>query len=144
MIRYLTRAVLAAALMIVAGGSLQAQGFTVVANAANPAESISKSEASDLLLKKATKWPQGAAAQPVDQQKSAAVRDAVSKAIHGRPASAIASYWQQQIFAGKEVPPPEKGSDADVLAFVRANPGAIGYVSAGTDLGAGVKAVPIK
>jgi len=142
--RIVVRAFLAAALILVGGGTLQAQDFTIVANAANPAASLTRVQASDLLLKKATKWPQGAAAQPVDQQKSAAVRDAVSKAIHGRPASAIASYWQQQIFAGKEVPPPEKGSDADVLAFVRANPGAIGYVSAGTDLGAGVKAVPIK
>ena len=144
MIRHLTRALLAAAIMIVAGGSLQAQGFTVVANAANPAESVTKAQASDLLLKKAAKWPHGAAAQPVDQQKSAAVRDALSKAVHGKPAAAIASYWQQQIFSGKDVPPPEKGDDAAVLAFVKSTPNGVGYVSAGAGLGDGVKALTIQ
>jgi hypothetical protein len=31
-----------------------------------------------------------------------------------------------------------------VLAFVRANPKAIGYVAAGTELGAGVRAVTVE
>ena len=135
---------LLAGLCLCAGTRAHAQDFVVVVNAANPAASVTKAQASDLLLKKAGKWPHGAAAQPVDQQKAAAVRDALSKGIHGKPATAVASFWQQQIFSGKDVPPPEKGSDADVLAFVRANPGAIGYVSAGADLGAGVKSLPIK
>ena len=35
-----------------------------------------------------------------------------------------------QIFSGTDVPPPEFSSDADVVAYVRARTGAIGYVSA--------------
>jgi hypothetical protein len=58
--------------------------------------------------------------------------------------NAIASYWQQQIFAGKDVPPPEQATEADVLAFVRDNAGAVGYVAAGTALGAGVRAVTVR
>ena len=142
--RFLTRLVLAAALVLAGSRTAQAQDYVVVVNAANPAASVSKAEASNIFLKKAAKWSHGAAAQPVDQQKSSAVRDAFSKGVHGKPASAIASYWQQQIFSGKDVPPAEKGSDAEVLAFVRANPGAVGYVSAGADLGAGVKSIPVK
>ena len=42
---------------------------------------------------------------------------------------AIKTWWNQQIFAGKGVPPPELTSDAKVLAYVSANAGAIGYVS---------------
>jgi hypothetical protein len=34
----------------------------------------------------------------------------------------------------RDVPPPIGRSDAEVLAFVRANPGAIGYVSATADI----------
>ena len=115
----------------------EAQGYVVVVNAAGPA-SLSKSDVSNAFLKK------GGALVAVDQAKSAKVRDAFSKDVLGRPASAVATYWQQQIFAGKDVPPAEKGSDADVLAFVRGNPKAIGYVVAGTDLGAGVKAVTVQ
>jgi ABC-type phosphate transport system substrate-binding protein len=81
---------------------------------------------------------------PVDQDKDAKVRAAFTKAILGRPLSAIISYWQQQIFSGGDSPPVEKGSDAEVLAFVRGNPKAIGYVAAGTELGAGVRAITVE
>ena len=141
--RFLTRLVLAAALVLAGSRTAQAQDYVVVVNAANPAASVSKAEASNIFLKKAAKWSHGAAAQPVDQQKSSAVRDAFSKAVHGKPASAIASYWQQQIFSGKDVPPPAKGSDDEVIAFVKATPGGIGYVSAGAAV-AGVKVIAVK
>ena len=70
-------------------------------------------------------------------------RIALRRRVHGKPISAIASYWQQQIFAGGELPPAAKSSDDEVIAFVRATPGGIGYVSAGASL-TGVKAVTIK
>ena len=57
--------------------------------------------------------------------------------------SAIESYWRQQIYSGRGVPPPVKATDADVVAFVAANPGGIGYVSAAADT-AGVKVVEIR
>jgi ABC-type phosphate transport system substrate-binding protein len=115
-----------------------AQDFVVVTNAANPVSELSRNEVSNIFLKKTTRLV------AVDLDKGSIVRDAFSKAIHGRPASAILSYWQQQIFSGKDVPPAERSSDADVLAFVRGNPNAIGYVSAGTSLGPGVKVVSVK
>jgi ABC-type phosphate transport system substrate-binding protein len=127
---------LAVALAAVAPAAARAQGYVVIVNAAGPA-ALSKDEVSKAFLKK------GSALAPVDQGKSAAVRDAFSKAVLGRPASAVATYWQQQIFAGKDVPPPEKGSDADVVAFVKANPKAIGYVSSAAGLD-GVKAVTLQ
>ena len=133
---WLAAAVVGAAALFIPAGRASAQGVVVVVNAAGPA-SLSKDDVSKAFLKK------GGALVAVDQGKSAKVRDAFSKELLGRPAAAVATYWQQQIFAGKEVPPPEKGSDAEVLAFVRANPKAIGYVSAGADLGAGVKSVPV-
>jgi ABC-type phosphate transport system substrate-binding protein len=128
---------LAAALVAAATpAAARAQGFVVIVNPAADA-SLSKDEVSKAFLKK------GSALVPVDQSKGAAVRDAFSKAVLGRPASAVATYWQQQIFAGKDVPPAEKGSDADVVAFVKSNPKAIGYVSAGADV-SGVKAVSLQ
>jgi ABC-type phosphate transport system substrate-binding protein len=114
-----------------------AQGYVVVVNEAGPA-SLSRNEVSRIFLKKSAQLT------PVDQDKEAKVRSAFSKVILGRPLSAIVSYWQQQIFSGGESPPVEKASDAEVLAFVRANPKAIGYVAAGTELGAGVRAVTVE
>ena len=42
----------------------------------------------------------------------------------------------QAIFSGRGVPPPELDSDEAVIRFVLKYPGAIGYVSAGADIGA--------
>jgi hypothetical protein len=57
------------------------------------------------------------------------VRVSFTSAFHGKSVSAVVNYWQQQIFAGRDVPPVEKSSDAEVLATLRSTPGAIGYVS---------------
>jgi ABC-type phosphate transport system substrate-binding protein len=114
-----------------------AQGFVVVVNAAGPS-SLSRDDVSRIFLKKSGQLT------PVDQDKDSPVRGSFSKAMLGRPVTAVLSYWQQQIFSGGDAPPTEKGSDADVLAVVRANPRAIGYVRAGTDLGSGVQAVTVQ
>lgn len=120
-----------------------AQGFVVVVNAANPVASIKKDRANGLFLKRVTRWDDGSPVMPVNLDRTSATREAFSRAVHGKSVNAIESNWQQQIFAGRESPPAERRGDAEVLAFVRANPGAIGYVSEGAPLGADVKAVPI-
>ena len=120
-----------------------AQDYQVVVNSANPTDILTKDQLGKMFLKKIVKWDTGTPIVPVDQTATSAVRASFNKAVHAKPASAIASYWQQQIFAGRDVPPAEKAGDAAVLAFVKANPGAIGYVSAGgsTD---GVKVLSIR
>ena len=125
-------------------GDAQSPGFQLVVNAANPVAKVSADETSKLFLKRARKWSHGGTAVVVDQPADAAVRSAFSKTVHGRSVSAVTMYWQQQIFAGKNVPPTEKGSDEAVLAFVRANPNAVGYVSADAALGTGVKRIAIQ
>jgi ABC-type phosphate transport system substrate-binding protein len=131
-----TRLTLAVALLVTAR-PVAAQGFVLIANAAGPS-SMSKAEVSRIFLKK------GGQLVAVDQDKDANVRNAFSKAVLGRPVAAVLSYWQQQIFSGGEAPPAERASDAEVLAYVRGNPRAIGYVSAGADLPAGVQAVTLQ
>ena len=139
---FVRAAVLAVALLAVAGRSARAQ-YQVIVNSANGAESVSKDDLSKIFLKKANKWPDGKQAVAIDLDKGSPVRDAFSKAVHGRAASAVVSYWQQQIFSGADTPPAEKGSDADILAFVKGNPGAVGYVSSGADV-SGVRVVAVK
>jgi len=120
-----------------------AQEFKIVINETNPTSSISKRDLSRCFMKQATNWISGQPVIPVDQAASSEVRQAFSEAIHGRSVSAIKSYWQREIFSGRSVPPAEKASDEEVLAFVRANPGAVGYVSADADVGTGVKVLRI-
>ena len=137
------RVMLASAALLLGAGRLSAQGYVVVVNSANPISTLSKGTANDIFLKRAVRWEDGQAAAPVNLDRSSAARDAFSRAVHGKSASAVESFWQEQIFAGKETPPPTRSSDADVLAFIRSKPGAIGYVSAGAALSTDVKVVRI-
>jgi ABC-type phosphate transport system substrate-binding protein len=78
----------------------------------------------------------------VGQIDSSLTRANFSKSIHGKPVSSIKAYWQQRIFTGRGVPPVEKDNDREVLNYVKANPGAIGYVSNAAKV-SGVKVVNI-
>ena len=120
-----------------------AQGYVVVVNAANPVGSMKKDRVNALFLKRVMRWDDGKPVVPVNLDRASATREAFTRAVHGKTVSAIESNWQQQIFAGREAPPTQRNSDAEVLAFVRANPGAIGYVSENATLGSEVKAVQI-
>jgi ABC-type phosphate transport system substrate-binding protein len=104
--------------------------FYVIVNSANPLSSMEEKEVSKLFLKKTVQWPNGQPALPVDQSERSSVRENFSKEIHGKTISSLQAYWQQQIFSGRNIPPPEKNSDSEVIAFVNGNPNAIGYVSA--------------
>jgi hypothetical protein len=55
----------------------------------------------------------------------------------------VRAYWQQRIFSGRDVPPPELDSDQQVVDYVMKYPGAIGYVSGAADL-KGARAVQIR
>jgi ABC-type phosphate transport system substrate-binding protein len=112
-------------------GAANAQSYKIIVNSANSATSISKSEVSDYLLKKKTKWSSGEKVAPIDQSDKSVIREDFSKEVLGKSVGAVKSYWQQAVFAGTGTPPVEKKSDAEVVEFVKENTGAIGYVSAG-------------
>jgi hypothetical protein len=63
-------------------------------------------------------------------------------AIIKRSVAAMRSYWQQRIFSGTGLPPPELDSDGDIVRFVLKYRGSVGYVSGRADLGA-AKAVTV-
>ena len=115
--------------------------FQVVVSSSNPSSSIAKSQLAALFMKKTTTWDHGVKAMPIDQALKSAARKAFSRQVHDKEVANIASYWQRQIFKGRGTPPPEAGSDSEVLDFVGRNSGAIGYVSSDTSLGSGVKAL---
>ncbi len=133
----------AAIVLVTVAVPAQAQAFKVIAHEGVSDADLSADVLSKIFLKQSPKFPSGLAAKPVDLKKDSPVRAQFSTAVVGRPVAAVETYWQQQIFAGKEVPPPAKGSDDEVLAFVRSTPGAIGYVSAGAAT-AGVKVITVK
>jgi ABC-type phosphate transport system substrate-binding protein len=137
------RPFLHAVVIFLAGASLPAElGLRVVVNEANPVSSLSRAEVSELFLKKTTSWPDGTVVLPVDQFEDSEARQVLNREVHHKSGKAVRAYWQQRVFSGRDVPPPEKDTDASVIAFVLRNRGAIGYV---TTAGAvsGVKIVAV-
>jgi ABC-type phosphate transport system substrate-binding protein len=125
--------------------SLFSQGvksFKVIVNEENSVSALTKDNVSNYFLKKTIKWDNGSKIEPVDLGADSDTRKSFSENIHGKSVSAIKAYWQKKIFSGKGIPPSEKSNDAEVLAFVKSKPGAIGYVSAGASTN-GVKVVKI-
>lgn len=133
---------LLALLLLCAAAPALADEFKVVVHPDNPASELGRGQVSQLLLKKVLRWPDGTPAMPVEPA-SERLRRRVAEAVHQRSLNAIRSYWNQQIFSGRDVPPLEKAGDAEVVAYVRANPGAIGYVSPTADV-TGVKVVAVR
>jgi ABC-type phosphate transport system substrate-binding protein len=129
----------------VVGASAPAAGdgdFKVIVHPRNPVRVIDREFLRDVFLKKATDWRGGPAARPIDLPRAATPRDRFGERVLKKSRAQLRSYWNQQIFSGKGVPPPEAESIAGAIAFVLANPGAVSYLPADADPG-GAKVVVI-
>jgi ABC-type phosphate transport system substrate-binding protein len=113
--------------------------FVVIVNSENPAASARRSTVSALFLKRAEKWQNGLESHPVDLIETSKTREVFSRQILGRPIYEVEQFWQTAIFSGRDLPPPKKVTEDEVVAFVARYPGAIGYVSRTTPLVSGVK-----
>ena len=112
-----------------------APAFRVIVHPDNPQSSATRDFVADAFLRKTSDWPDGHGIRPVDLPASSATRGRFSEAVLKRSVAAVKHYWQQIIFSGRGVPPPELESDAAVIGYVLQNRGAIGYVSGTGDLG---------
>ena len=108
--------------------------YVLVVHPANPAREIDRSFVAQAFLKKATHWPSGVPIQPVDLDQKSSVRRRWSNEVLNRSIDAVKSYWQQMIFSGRSLPPPEVINDEQVIDFVIHRVGSIGYVSADANL----------
>ena len=119
---------LLAALALGAATPALADDYLVVVHPDNPVGELAAPQLSRLFLKKSLRWEDGTAVLPVEPA-SPRLRERFAQTVHEKSLNAVKSYWNQVIFSGRDVPPVEKTSDADVLEYVRANRGAVGYVS---------------
>ena len=136
------------ALVLVVGAvsaPVQAQDkdFVVIVNTFNPFVEIRADDLSRIFLKKTATWSNGQTAQPVDQPEGSYLRRRFTARVLNRDTGSVKSYWQQQVFSGRAVPPPALDTDAAVLEFVRQHPYAVGYVSASTPLTNEVRVIAV-
>jgi len=110
-------------------------GFKVIVNPDNRIEEVDREFLRDAYLKKATEWASGESVRPVDLAAKYPARDRFTEQVIRKTSAQLRTYWNQQIFSGKGVPPPEAESTADAIAYVLANRGGVGYLPVDADPG---------
>lgn len=122
----LSSLVLAASLM----GAVQAADIAVVVNPKSGVDSLSPEQIANLFLGKATSFPSGGAATPVDQN-DGATREEFNSKVLKKDSAGVKAHWAKMQFTGKGTPPKEVGGSGDVKKFVAGNPAGIGYIEKG-------------
>lgn len=105
-----------------------ADSVVVVVSADSPVTEISRLHLADLYLGRATHFPSGEPAEPIEQQTTSAARADFYQRYLGRSLAEIKAHWSRLIFTGRGRPPRDVPSGEDVRRVVAENPGAIGYI----------------
>jgi ABC-type phosphate transport system substrate-binding protein len=100
----------------------------VIVSANNTNSSLDKNTITRIFLGKASSFPDGSQAIPLDQNEGSSSREAFNNQVLEKSASQLKAYWSRLIFTGKGTPPKESGSDSDVKSLIANNPNLLGYV----------------
>ena len=138
------RLVLALFVLALAGTSIAGDDrFKVIVNPENPASSVDREFLRDAYLRKAAEWSNGETIRPVDLADKFPARERFNEDVVRKTAAQLKAYWNQQIFSGKGVPPPEADTTAEMIDYVLAHPGAVGYLPVDIDPGH-AKVIPVR
>lgn len=108
--------------------------FKVIVHPDNPSDVVSRDFLRDAYLKKQSEW-HGHALRPIDLSTRHPEREKFTRDVIRKSLAQLRAYWNQQVFSGKAVPPPETDSPSAVVRYVLAHPGAVGYIPADADSG---------
>jgi len=89
---------------------------------------LSKSQVVDIFLGKASRFPDGSQAVPIDQVEGSAARDEFYLKFSGKSPAQLKAHWSKIIFTGRGQPPREVSNSIEVKKFLNENPNAIGYI----------------
>ncbi|MFM2090329.1 MAG: hypothetical protein RLZZ127_818 [Planctomycetota bacterium] len=131
--------------LLLAAAVLLPAAEVVVVNSANPAAEISRDDLAAMLDGKKANWADGARVVLVTNPDSPA-HEPFLKTYANKTPQQFGTAWKKIVFTGKGSAPTVAKSDAEMLAAVQGQPGALGYLSeeAAKAAGAAVKILPVK
>lgn len=109
-------------------GDAQTDAVVVIVSSASPVTEISRLLLTDLYTGRASRFPNGTAAVPIDQRPGSADRAEFSESFLGRSEAQIKAHWAKIIFTGRGRPPAEASDGESARRMVARDPRAIGYV----------------
>ncbi|HKP61595.1 MAG TPA: hypothetical protein VJV78_32920 [Polyangiales bacterium] len=102
--------------------------LVVIVHKQSPATTLSAAQVKQYYLKQQGEWSDGSKVRPVQQQGD--VRDGFLKRALGMSNTDFERYWLERKYSAAESPPKQVDTDDDVIRFVGAMKGAIGFVDA--------------
>ena len=126
--KHIFAAVLAAAVL---GAAAAQAGVVVVANPSVPGDAVSAGDLQSIFLGKTSSWSDGTAVKPAVLAGGPAAAEFLKSYVKKSP-SQFSTFWKKAVFSGTGTPPDEFASDAELVKFVAATPGAVGFVADGS------------
>jgi ABC-type phosphate transport system substrate-binding protein len=118
-----------AAVLVLSVGTRAAAADVVAVVASNSAiTTLSADQVADLFLGKASRFPDGEQAVPIDQLEGSRVRDVFYETFTRKSPAQVKAYWSRVIFTGRGQPPKEVANSLEVKKQLAQNPRAIGYI----------------
>jgi ABC-type phosphate transport system substrate-binding protein len=117
-------------------------GFKVIIHAAQEGQAIRRALLADVFFGRVSHWVDGTPIRPADQA-TRRVRSSFSRKVLALPERSVQSYWDLQVARTRQAAPLVFGSDEEVIAFVSATPGAIGYISSDTPVDGDVRVLSV-
>jgi hypothetical protein len=120
-----------AAVLTAFAGVARAEDVVVVGNPALPVDSVSTRDLKRIYVGEKT-FVGGVKVEPLDYTHAGPVAEAFLRAVVGMDATRFHAWWVKEVFHGGGIPPRRVEDPAEVLRLVASEPGAIGYVPAGS------------
>src|SRR5687767_5610707 len=116
------------ALALSLGSKAAAADVVAVVSAKNTVTTLSRNQVVDIFLGKASRFPDGRQAVPIDQAEGSAARDGFYATYAGKSPAQVKAHWSKIIFTGRGQPPLAVSNSAEVKKRIVENPSAIGYI----------------
>jgi ABC-type phosphate transport system substrate-binding protein len=115
-------------LFLCSSGGVAAAEEVAVVSAKSPVTALTKDQVVDIFLGKASHFPDGSPAVPIDQAEGSPARDEFYLKFAGKSPAQVKAHWSKIIFTGRGQPPREVSSSIEEKKRIVENPNAIGYI----------------
>lgn len=106
----------------------RAEDVVAVVSVRSPVTAMRPAEVADIFLGKASRFPDGTQAMPIDLAEESAVREKFYAAYAGKSPAQVKAHWARIIFTGRGQPPRQVNNGLEARKAVAENPHAIGYM----------------
>ena len=103
----------------------------IIANSASTDRVLTKSDMKRIYLGRKQKWKDGSPIHPAMLKDSPVHEEFLNDYIEKTSASFML-FWKREIVAGTGLPPKSFNTEADLVDYVSATEGAVGYISSDT------------